>query len=217
MCTAKIVIALIKKIYLGWYNIFKSEFEFIYVFTSHATISQSYMWRHIDVQADWRSCTYVWSPNAIDILQGSLTCRSYTDKGPTFLFGDSDTPPNLVAFYDTLGIRRTYSWLKLPGVLTVFFKSDETRILTKSGRAPLGHCVSLPGQSWSFPKVGQRSRSRSHVQNLWYRWKGLVTRNTHAKYESPICYGEKVILNVKVCWRTDGRTDRQSDYYRAPA
>ena len=49
-----------------------------------------------------------------------------------------------------------------------------------------------------FSKVGQRSRSRSHVQNLWYRRQGLM-RNTHAKYESPISYGKKVILNVKVC------------------
>ena len=42
----------------------------------------------------------------------ALTCPSYTDTGPPFLYGDSDTPPNLVAFYDTLGIRRTYSRLK---------------------------------------------------------------------------------------------------------
>ena len=40
-------------------------------------------------------------------------------------------------------------------------------------------------QCWSFPKVGQRSRSRSNVQNLWNHQKGLVIRNTHAKYESP--------------------------------
>ena len=33
---------------------------------------------------------------------------SYKDTGPPFLYGDSDTPPHLVAFYDTLGIRRTY-------------------------------------------------------------------------------------------------------------
>ena len=37
--------------------------------TSHATIFQSYMWRQIDVQADWRrSWTYGRDPNAIDIL-----------------------------------------------------------------------------------------------------------------------------------------------------
>ena len=36
--------------------------------TSHATIFQLYMWRHIDVQADWRrSWTYGRAPNAIDI------------------------------------------------------------------------------------------------------------------------------------------------------
>ena len=51
------------------------------------------------------------------------------------------------------------------------------------------------GQCW---KVGQRSRSGSHVQNSWYRRKGLVTRNTHAKYESPISYDEKVMASVKV-------------------
>ena len=63
-----------------------------------------------DVQADWRrSCTYGRAPNAIDISHDSLTCPTYTDTGPPFLYGDSDTPPHLVAFYDTLGIRRTYS------------------------------------------------------------------------------------------------------------
>ena len=66
-----------------------------------------------NVQADWRrSFTYGRAPNAIDISQGSLTCPSYTDTGPPFLYGDSDTPSQLVAFYDTLGIRRTYSRLK---------------------------------------------------------------------------------------------------------
>ena len=75
-----------------------------------------------DVQADWRSCTYGRAPNAIDISQGSLMCPSYIGTGPPFLYGDSDTPSHLVAFYDTLGIRRTYSRLKHPpppGVLTV--------------------------------------------------------------------------------------------------
>ena len=36
--------------------------------TSQLTIFQLYMWRHIDVQADWRrSWTYGRAPNAIDI------------------------------------------------------------------------------------------------------------------------------------------------------
>ena len=72
-----------------------------------------------DVQADWRrswSCTYGRAPNAIDISQGSLTCPSYTDTGPTLLYVDFNTPPHLVAFYDTLWIRRTFS--RTPGALT---------------------------------------------------------------------------------------------------
>ena len=56
-------------------------------------------------------------------------------------------------------------------------------------------------QSWSFPNVGQRSRSRSRNQNLWYHWKGLVIRYTHAKYESPISKGKKVISKQKI-WHT---------------
>ena len=76
-------------------------------FTSLATIV-SHICDDTDVQAGWRrSCTYGRAPNAIDISQGSLTCPSYTDTGPPFLYC-SDTPPNLVAFYEKLGIRRTY-------------------------------------------------------------------------------------------------------------
>ena len=63
-----------------------------------------------------------------------------------------------------------------------------------------------------FSKEGKRSRSRSHVQKLWYHRKGLVIRKTHAK--SPISYGKKLYIMLKFA---DGRTDRQSDYYRAPA
>ena len=57
--------------------------------------------RHIcdgtDLEADWRSCTHGRAPNAIDISQGSLTCLSYTNTGPLFLYRNSDTPPHLVA------------------------------------------------------------------------------------------------------------------------
>ena len=35
--------------------------------TPQLTIFHSYMWRHIDVQADWRSWTYGRAPNAIGI------------------------------------------------------------------------------------------------------------------------------------------------------
>ena len=44
------------------------ELSWIGCLTSQLTIFQSYMWRHIDVQADWRrSLTYGRAPNAIDI------------------------------------------------------------------------------------------------------------------------------------------------------
>ena len=46
--------------------------------------------------------------------------------------------------------------------------------------------------------------------------KGLTIRNTHVKYESPSTYQSKVMTEVKVLL-TDRQTDRQSDYYRAPA
>ena len=42
-----------------------------------------------------------------------------------------------------------------------------------------------------------RSKSRCQGHKFWYWWKGLVTRNTHVKYETPACYGLKVIINVK--------------------
>ena len=88
------------------------EFEFIAVWR-HNQRYFSHICDGTDVQADWRrSCTYGRAPNVIDISQGSLTCLSYTGTGPPFLYGDSDTPPHLVAFYDTLGIRMTYySWI----------------------------------------------------------------------------------------------------------
>ena len=46
-----------------------------------------------------------------------------------------------------------------------------------------------------------KSRSKVTVKAtccLWYCWKGLVIRNTHAKYEYLISYDRKVMANVKV-------------------
>ena len=57
-----------------------------------------------------------------------------------------------------------------------------------------------------FFKVGQTSRSRSQGQKLWYHVKGLVTRNTHVQYESPITCGKKVI--AKVNFSKVGQTSR---------
>ena len=48
------------------------------------------------------------------------------------------------------------------------------------------------GQGKSLWKVGQTSRSRSLGQILRYVEKGIVTRNTQVKYESPIYTGSEV-------------------------
>jgi hypothetical protein len=39
---------------------------------------------------------------------------------------------------------------------------------------------------------------RSRFQNLRFQYKGLVTRNMHMKYESPITYHSKDMAKVKV-------------------
>ena len=59
-----------------------------------------------------------------------------------------------------------------------------------------------------FWKVGQRSKSRSRGQKFWYQCiNGLVTRNTHVKYESSTTFHSKVMSNVKV-FRTNRQTNR---------
>ena len=50
----------------------------------------------------------------------------------------------------------------------------------------------------NFSNVGQTPRSRSRGQKLWYHVKGLVTRNTHVQYESPIAPGKKLMTKAKV-------------------
>ena len=59
------------------------------------------------------------------------------------------------------------------------------------------------------------SRSKVTVKvTTWYHRKGLVTRNTHAKYQSSICNSAKVMAKVKVFvtdGQRDGRTDRGTD------
>ena len=67
-------------------------------FTSHATIFQSYMWRHRCAGGLKKKLKLYLRSGSHAISQDSLTCPSYTDP--------------LIAFYDTVGIRRTYSRLK---------------------------------------------------------------------------------------------------------
>ena len=49
-------------------------------------------------------------------------------------------------------------------------------------------------QDKSFQRVGQTPRSRLKGQKRWYPQKGLVTRNTHVKYQSSRTYGLKLII-----------------------
>ena len=59
------------------------------------------------------------------------------------------------------------------------------------------------------------SRSKVTVKVMtWYHRKGLVTKNTHAKYQSSTCNSAKVMAKVKVFVtdrQTDGRTDWRTD------
>ena len=68
-------------------------------------------------------------------------------------------------------------------------------------------------------QVGQRSRSRSRVQNSLYHRKGLVIRSTYAEYiyERTISNIKKVMANVEVFdWQSDkqagGKTERERWY-----
>ena len=47
-------------------------------------------------------------------------------------------------------------------------------------------------------------------QKLWYHVKGLVTRNTHVQYESPITSGKKVMAKVKVFVHTHTPTPKRT-------
>ena len=66
--------------------------------------------------------------------------------------------------------------------------------------SPVSHGSEIMTKVKVFLKVGQTSRSMSLSQKLpvWYDVKGLVTRNGHVKYESPIFYGSLVMTKVKV-------------------
>ena len=71
--------------------------------------------------------------------------------------------------------------------------------------------VKYDSPMWCISKVvaqvkffcGQvKSKSNLEVKvtrsKYWYRWKGLITRNTHVIYESPVSCHSKVIAQVKV-------------------
>ena len=61
----------------------------------------------------------------------------------------------------------------------------KTRVVRRQQSSPRGNQIKIATFSVN-------SRSRSLGQKLWYGVKGLVTRNTHVKYESPICNGSQL-------------------------
>ena len=127
------------------FNNMWGEVRWIGYLTSQSTIFQSNMWRHIDVQAGW-SWTYGRAPNAIDISKGSLTCLFKHWHGATLFIRLFRETAHLVAFYDTLRIRRTYSRLN-PRVLTggyLIKQNESTKIYSHS--IPWLHPV-LPEES----------------------------------------------------------------------
>ena len=80
------------------------------------------------------------------------------------------------------------------------------------------HMSNMKALSPTVQKLWPRlkfSKCRSKVtvtrSKVWYWLKGLVTRNIHVKYESPICYGSKVMTKVKVFSQTDRQIDRELD------
>ena len=119
----------------------------------------------------------------------NVTVQAPTRDQP-FLYGDSDTPPQLISFYDTLGIQRTHSRLNpraLTGVLSISKnQATEQRVLLYPCKLSLGvnrkHHVRLftscPGHNfvttfpiWIFPtivvhdpRVGHDLDPRSYLQ-----------------------------------------------------
>ena len=60
----------------------------------------------------------------------------------------------------------------------------------------------------------QTSRSSSQGTQLWYHVKGLVTRNIHVQYKSPISSGKKVMAKVQVfvhASNADAEADADAD------
>ena len=53
-------------------------------------------------------------------------------------------------------------------------------------------------------------KGHSQGKKNWHQWKGLVTRNTHVKYESTIYCGSEVMIKVKVFCHSAQRSQSRS-------
>ena len=128
-----------------------------------------------DVQADWRrswSCTYGRAPNAIDISQGSLTGTNL------FIRWFRHTAP-LVTFYDTLGIRRTYSRLKPPAPSRGFFIFS--CFCWNKYTYSILYCSKVIVNVYKFTTDGQRNR-----QGKFFKIKMRKLLWTYKRLNSPV-------------------------------
>ena len=64
------------------------------------------------------------------------------------------------------------------------------------------YCSKVVAKVNVFKKVVKTPRSRSKGQSSWHAMKGLLTRITYVKYESPSPYRLKVMVKVKVFFRS---------------
>ena len=97
-------------------------------------------------------------------------------------------------------IRQTDRWMdrqKPDKVICMCLTGDPIRVVRRQRRWPGSNQHLIATKAKMFSKVGQTSRIMPGRQTLRYHVKGLVTRNTHVQYESPITFGRKVMAKVE--------------------
>ena len=117
------------------HNLYCSEvlnYIYMYIHLSHGNHIKRIEFEFIDVlcHMQWYFSHIMWRHRCAGGLKKKLYLRSGSQRhrhfagffnvtvlhrhGPPFLYRDSDIPSHFVAFYDTLGIHRTFSRLKPP-------------------------------------------------------------------------------------------------------
>ena len=124
-------------------------------FTSHATILQSYMWRH-RCAGGLKKKLYLQSGSQRHRhFAGFFIVSVLHRHGTTLFYGDSDTPPHLVAFYNTLRIRRTYARLKPPASSRGEELDRVNSVLWQKSLRQGFHCENLSKLSRAIPPKDQ--------------------------------------------------------------
>jgi hypothetical protein len=68
--------------------------------------------------------------------------------------------------------------------------------MERSCRSPSTHYSKVKAKVESLEYVGQTSKLQGQI--CWYPWEGLVSRNTHVKYQSPNTYHSKDTAKLKI-------------------